>query len=142
MYSDLLKKKEIPFYYFFLSTHGEFVWLVREKVREPVAANNSVGVTWQLPLRQVPFAARSVCCFPCSFSCWIFGLGLGCLCFICSSGGFILFIYFWLRWVVVVVRGLFSSCSEWGQPFTVACGLLTGMSSLVVGTDRRAFGLQ
>ena len=60
------------------------MWLVREKVREPVAANNSVGVTWQLPLRQVPFAARSVCCFPCSFSCWIFGLGLGCLCFICS----------------------------------------------------------
>ena len=58
------------------------------------------------------------------------------------SGGFILFIYFWLRWVVVVVRGLFSSCSEWGQPFTVACGLLTGVASLVVGTDRRAFGLQ
>ena len=29
----------------FLSTRGEHVWLVREKVREPVAANNSVGLT-------------------------------------------------------------------------------------------------
>ena len=25
------------------------------------------------------FAAQSVCCFPSSFGCWIFGLGLGCV---------------------------------------------------------------
>ena len=42
-----------------------------------------------------------------------------------------LFIYFWLHWVFVAVRGLFSSCSEWGLLFVAVRGLLIAVASLV-----------
>ena len=42
-----------------------------------------------------------------------------------------LFIYFWLRWVFVAVRGLFSSCGEQGPLFVVVRGLLIAVASLV-----------
>ena len=42
-----------------------------------------------------------------------------------------LFIYFWLRWVFVAARGLFSSCSERGLLFVVVRGLLFAVASLV-----------
>ena len=35
-----------------------------------------------------------------------------------------LFIY-WLRWVLIAVRGLFSNCGEWGLLFLALCWLLT-----------------
>ena len=44
-----------------------------------------------------------------------------------------LFMYlfnFWLCWVFVAVRGLFSSCGEWGLLFVAVCGLLTVVASL------------
>ena len=44
---------------------------------------------------------------------------------------FYIFIYFWLRWVFVAARGLFSGCGEWGLPFLVVRGL-TAVASLVV----------
>ena len=34
------------------------------------------------------------------------------------------FIYFWLHWVFVAARGLFSSCSEPGLLFAVVRGLI------------------
>ena len=37
---------------------------------------------------------------------------------------------FWLCWVFVAVRGLFSSCGEWGLLFVAVCGLLTVVASL------------
>ena len=40
-------------------------------------------------------------------------------------------IYFWLRWVFVAARRLFSSCSEWGLLFIAAHGLLIAAASLV-----------
>ena len=43
-----------------------------------------------------------------------------------------LFFYFWLCWVFVTARGLFSSCGEQGLLFIVARGLLTAVASLVV----------
>ena len=45
---------------------------------------------------------------------------------------FILFIYFWLRWVFVAARGLFSGCSEQGLLFAAVHGLLIVVGSLVV----------
>ena len=44
---------------------------------------------------------------------------------------FILFIYFWLHWVFVAVRGLFSSCGERGLLFVAVHRLLTALASLV-----------
>ena len=42
------------------------------------------------------------------------------------------FIYlFWLHWVFVVARGLFSSCGEQGLLFVVVRGLLIVVASLV-----------
>ena len=42
-----------------------------------------------------------------------------------------LFIYFWLHWVFIAVRGLLSSCSEWGLLFVAVRGLLIAVGSLV-----------
>ena len=43
-----------------------------------------------------------------------------------------LFIYlFWLRWVFVAARGLFSSCGERGLLFVAVHGLLIAVASLV-----------
>ena len=41
------------------------------------------------------------------------------------------FFNFWLHWVSVAVRGLFSSCGEQGLLFIVVCGLLIALASLV-----------
>ena len=41
-----------------------------------------------------------------------------------------LFIYFWLRWVFVAARGLFSSCREQGLLFVAVCRLLIVVASL------------
>ena len=42
------------------------------------------------------------------------------------------FIYFWLHWVFVAARRLFSSCGERGLLFVVVHGLLIAVASLVV----------
>ena len=42
-----------------------------------------------------------------------------------------IYFYFWLRWVFVAARGLFSSCGEWGLLFVVVRGLLIAVASLV-----------
>ena len=44
---------------------------------------------------------------------------------------FIYFIYFWLHWVFVAVRGP-SSCGEWGLLFVVVRRLLLAVASLVL----------
>ena len=45
---------------------------------------------------------------------------------------FYYFIYcFWLRWVFVAARRLFSACGEWGLFFVVVHGLLIVVASLV-----------
>ena len=44
---------------------------------------------------------------------------------------FILF-YFWLHWVFVAARGLFSSWGEWGLLFVAVRRLLIAVASLVV----------
>ena len=45
---------------------------------------------------------------------------------------FNLFIYyFWLHWVFVAVRRLFSSCGERGLLFVAVCRLLIAVASLV-----------
>ena len=44
---------------------------------------------------------------------------------------FILFIYFWLRWIFVAACGLFSSCGERGPLFVAVHGLLIAVASLV-----------
>ena len=41
------------------------------------------------------------------------------------------YIYFWLHWVFVAARGLFSSCSERGLLFIAVLGLLILVASLV-----------
>ena len=41
------------------------------------------------------------------------------------------FFFFWLRWVFVAARGLFSSCGERGLLLVVLRGLLIAVSSLV-----------
>ena len=53
-----------------------------------------------------------------------------------------LFIYFWLCWVFVAVRGLFSSCGEQGLLFVVVCGLFTAVASLVAEHGLVAHRLQ
>ena len=40
-------------------------------------------------------------------------------------------IYFWLCWVFVAARGLFSNCSERGLFFVAVRGLLIVVASLV-----------
>ena len=42
------------------------------------------------------------------------------------------FIYFWLRWVFVAVRGFLSSCRERGLLFVAVRGFLIAVASLVV----------
>ena len=42
-----------------------------------------------------------------------------------------IYFIFWLHWVFVALRGLFSSCGERGLPFRVVHGLLTAVASLV-----------
>ena len=42
-----------------------------------------------------------------------------------------LFIYFWLRWVFLAARGLFSSCGERGLLFVAVLRLLIAVASLV-----------
>ena len=49
--------------------------------------------------------------------------------FVCLS--IYLFIYFWLCWVFVSVRGFFSSCGKRGSLFIVVRGPLTIAASLV-----------
>ena len=44
---------------------------------------------------------------------------------------FYLFI-FWLHWVFLAARGLFSSCGESGLLLVAACGLLIAVASLAV----------
>ena len=44
---------------------------------------------------------------------------------------FVLFIYFWLHWVFVAARGLFSSCGERGLLFVAGRGLPVAVASLV-----------
>ena len=44
---------------------------------------------------------------------------------------FVLFIYFWLHWVLVATRGLFSSCREQGLLFFAVRRLLIEVASLV-----------
>ena len=51
-----------------------------------------------------------------------------------------LFMYFWLRWVFVAVRGLFSSCGEQGLLFVAVHGLLIVVASLCCGIQ--ALGAQ
>ena len=38
---------------------------------------------------------------------------------------------FWLHWVFIAARGLFSSCSERGLLFVAVCRLLMAVASLV-----------
>ena len=45
---------------------------------------------------------------------------------------FIYLLYFWLRWVLVAVSGLFSSCGERGLLFVAVRRLLIVVASLVV----------
>ena len=55
---------------------------------------------------------------------------------------FILFIYFWLRWVFAAARGLFSSCGERGLLFLAVRGLLIAVASPCVqstGSRRTGF---
>ena len=54
---------------------------------------------------------------------------------------FILFIYFWLRWVFIAVRA-FSSYSKWGPLFIVVRGLLIAAASLVAEHRLEERGLQ
>ena len=44
---------------------------------------------------------------------------------------FYLLIYFWLCWVFVAARGLFSSCGKRGLLFVEVRGILTAVASLV-----------
>ena len=58
--------------------------------------------------------------------------GVFLFCFVLFFNKFIYsFIYFWLCWVFIAVRGLFSSCSEPGLLFVAVRGLLTAVGSLV-----------
>ena len=55
-----------------------------------------------------------------------------CLGFFCCCCCLIyLFFYFWLCWVFVAARGLFSGCGEWGLLFVVVHRLLIAVASLV-----------
>ena len=48
--------------------------------------------------------------------------------------------YFWLRWVFVAARGLFSGCGEQGLLFVAVRGLLIVVASLVGSTGSRRTG--
>ena len=56
----------------------------------------------------------------------------------CAPACFIYFlflffnVFFWLRWVFVAARRLFSSCGERGPLFVVGRGLLIAVASVVV----------
>ena len=56
-------------------------------------------------------------------------------CMLCSLFFFFLIylfiIYFWLCWVFVAARGLFSSCGDRGLLFVAVRGLLTAVASPV-----------
>ena len=43
----------------------------------------------------------------------------------------LVFFYFWLHWVFVAARGLFSSCGERGLLIVAVRGLLIAVASLV-----------
>ena len=53
-----------------------------------------------------------------------------------------LFIYCWLCWVFVAVRGLFSSCGNRGLLFVAVCGLLLAVASFVLEHRLQAPRLQ
>ena len=56
---------------------------------------------------------------------------------------FIYFIlFFWLRWVFVAARGLFSGCGEQGLLFVVVCRLLIVMAPLAGSTGSRRVGFR
>ena len=42
-----------------------------------------------------------------------------------------IYFYFWLHWIFVAARRLFSSRGEWGLLFVVVHGLLIAVASLV-----------
>ena len=50
--------------------------------------------------------------------------------------------FFWLRWVFVAARRLFSSCGEQGLLLVVVCGLLIAVASLVAEHRLQVRGLQ
>ena len=50
--------------------------------------------------------------------------------------------YFWLRWVFIAARRLFSGCGERGLLFLVVRGLLIVVASLVAEPRLWARGLQ
>ena len=52
---------------------------------------------------------------------------------VCISLFFLIYFiyYFWLCWVFVAARGLFSSCGEWGLLLVAVHGLLIAVASLV-----------
>ena len=51
-----------------------------------------------------------------------------------------IYVYFWLRWVFVAARGLFSNCGERGLLFVVVLGLLIGWLLLLWSTGSRHAG--
>ena len=53
---------------------------------------------------------------------------------------FYLFVYFWLCWVFVAARGLFSNCGKRGLLFVVVFELLIAMASLCC--EIRALGVR
>ena len=65
---------------------------------------------------------------------------------ICLRNLFISFLnnlfYFWLCWVFVAARGLFSGCGERGLLFVVVCRLVIVVASLVVEHGLQICGLQ
>ena len=53
-----------------------------------------------------------------------------------------IYFYFWVRWVLVAVRGLLCSCGEWGLLFVAVRKLLIAVASLVAEHGLQARGLQ
>ena len=49
----------------------------------------------------------------------------------CGLNLFIILIYFWLHWVFIAVRGLFSSCGKRGLLLVAVHGLLIAVASLL-----------
>ena len=66
---------------------------------------------------------------------------IGKYCFSVFFFNFYLFIYFWLRWVFIAARGLFSSCGKRGLLFVAVHGLIA-VASLVAEHRPQAHGLQ
>ena len=62
---------------------------------------------------------------------------LGFFLFVC-----LIYFYFWLYWIFVAARGLFSRCGEWGLLFVAVRGLLIAVASLVVEHGLQARRLQ